>query len=183
MLYIIKNISSDNIVVGRTVLQPGSETKTHDLEPFKKMVEKGYLKVKDVRDNNEEIYNNYVKTTVSISSIEQPTQEVIIPEINATKLPVMEIKDKFVNDSIRQNIMEGFFNFYISREVSEKDLKFLKWFYKNIGFTNKVKPITLDLLEDVDNYEDLAAVLLNNVYPELLEIYLNSENNELVNKS
>lgn len=193
MLYIIKNISNDNIVVGKISFRPGSEVKVQDLEPFKKMIEKGYLNVKDVQDNNDEIYKSYIKANmteqqVAIKSIEEPVnivapmqepiQEPIQESVQQKAVSILEVKDKVLNQAIKENLMEAFFKFYIDKNVSDKDLKLIKWFYQNIGITSKVSTETLDLLENADHYEDLTAVLLNNVYPELLELYLVEKQHE-----
>lgn len=184
MLYIIKNVSNDNIVVGKISFQPGSEVKTQELEPFKKMIEKGYLKVKDVQDNNDEIYKNYIKantiepveTVVTAQSIEVPIEsEPVIPQ---RTISILEVKDQVLNQAIKENLMEAFFKFFIDRNVTDKDLKLIKWFYQNVGITSKVSAETLDLLENAEHYEDLTAVLLNNVYPELLELYLVEKQSE-----
>ena len=121
------------------------------------MIKSGYLSINIID-------NDYIENI--------PSQNIPIP-----KLSIPKINDKFIDNSMRQSIIEGFFNFYITNEVSEKDLKMLKWFYKNIGFTRGIKQSTLELLEDAEHYEDLAAVLLNNVYPELLDLYLMENNN------
>jgi len=147
LVYIIKNVSKDNIVVGKISMRPDSEIQVNDIEPYVKMIKTGYLSVKDISNNSQN--NKNLK---------------FIKKQN-------DITNKFIDNTMKKNVMESFFNFYLSKDVSEKDLEILKWFYTNIGFTKDIKKSTLELLENAEHYEDLAVVLLNNIYPELLELY------------
>lgn len=53
MLYIIKNISEEKIAIGKLILCPNMEIKSMNINPFKNMIEQGYLKI---INRNEETY-------------------------------------------------------------------------------------------------------------------------------
>jgi hypothetical protein len=162
LLYIVKNISDNNIVIGKGVLKPGKEMRTFNLEPFKKMIDSGFITIEEAK---EDIYQAYLNNN-------QNTRQVQ-PEPNK-----VTVNNDFVRDNIKQNLVESFFNLYLNKDVSDKELKMLKWFYKNIGFTNKISRETLTLLDEIETGEELIEVLINNIYPELLDLYLDNEREE-----
>ena len=153
MLYIVTNVSNDNIIIGKGILKPQKEMETYNLEPYKKLIETGKVTVREDYSASDRIYQNIVNTN-------KPNESE---------------KIDFIKENLKQNLMEALFNFYLKNEISEKDLPLLKWFYKEVALTNKVKKETLNLLNFVDNADEFLEVLLNNVYPDLLDLYLTQE--------
>ena len=159
MLYIIKNVSENNIVIGKGVLKPNKEMRTYNLKPFQKMIDSGYVELEIVQEN---VYQKQLNNNQDTSQIEQ----------NGNKT---DIKNNFIKENLKQNLIESFFNLYLTKDVSDKDLKLLKWFYKNINYTQGIKSHTLNLLDEVENGEELIEILINHIYPELLDLYFINE--------
>lgn len=179
MQYTIKNVSTNNVVIGKISLKPNIEMKVENLEPLKKVIDMGYIAVVDVINNNQKIYQNFVKKNTSLSEeTVVKAQEVITENINKQKVATETIQDVFVKNKLKKNLIEGFFNYYLTKEISNNDLETLKWFYKNIGFTRNIKQEVLELIDGVSNSEELTEVLLNHIYPELLEQYLSQRQSE-----
>lgn len=65
------------------------------------------------------------------------------------------------------------FNFYTEKNISNDKLCKLKEKYKN-EFKDKLNSETIELIDEAETYEDLIAVLLNNVYFELLDLYIDN---------
>lgn len=145
MNYRIKNISpnKNNIVIGSKTLKYDDSTTVNDLEPIQTLIDLDYI----------EVINTNTKTHSS---------EVI---------EVPAIQPEFIDNNLKPYLLESFFNYYLVKEVSKEDLDRLKWFYKNVGFTNSISQSTLELLDSVENAEELTEVLLNNIYPELFDKY------------
>ena len=160
MLYVVTNISDVEIPIGKGFLKPGKEMETFNLEPFKKLIETGVVKARECE---------YIIPKEIIEDIKISTEEKQLVK------PESENQVDFIKENLKHDLVESCFNLYLHRDLSEKDLRLLKWFYKNIALTNKVKPMTLSLLDSVENYDDFIEVLLNNVYPELFELYLTHE--------
>lgn len=179
MQYTIKNVSTNNVVIGKISLKPNIEMKVENLEPLKKVIDMGYIAVVDVINNNQKIYQNFVKKNTSLSEeTVVKAQEVITENITKQKVATETIQDVFVKNKLKKNLIEGFFNYYLTKEISNNDLETLKWFYKNIGFTRNIKQEVLELIDGVSNSEELTEVLLNHIYPELLEQYLSQRQSE-----
>lgn len=149
MLYIIENISNEDITINNGILKPTKETTINNIELFIDLIKDKKLKIKShVIDNN--LYIEHDKT-------------IVVPEI-----PV-----DFISHNIKQQLMEGFFKLYMNEELNDTELNMLKWFYKDIGLTKDISKSTFDLLENASNKEELIEVLLNNIYSELLDKHFN----------
>jgi hypothetical protein len=146
MFYIIKNISpnKNDIAIGKDNLKPGCTMRINEIESLKTLIDVKYIEV---------IYPK-----------ESKPLDVIV------KAPEVKEKD-FIEDEVKQKLIESFFNFYLVKDVSKENLDILKWFYKNIGFTSNISKNSLDLLDAVNNQEELTEILLNVIYPELLDQY------------
>ena len=176
MLYIIKNISNEKIAVGKLVLQPNMEVKSKDIEPFKTMIEQGYLKIIN-RDNLKE-----TNTKESIS--EETVKKEVVKEkdnIKETTIKETNIKEdnfKEIDKSIKIDMVNCLFNFYTEKNLTQEELNKIKKLYKqeltDKNLLNSYNNEIIDLIDCAETYEDLVAVLLNNVYFELLEIYTNN---------
>lgn len=186
MLYIIKNISNEKIAVGKIVLQPNMEVKSKDIEPFKIMIEQGYLKIIN-RDNLKE---TIIKETIIKEDIIEKfiPEEVIIEKDNIKEINIKELKTKEINikednfkeveKSIKIDMANCLFNFYTEKNLTQEELNKIKKLYKqeliDKNLLNSYNSEIIDLIDCAETYEDLVAVLLNNVYFELLEIYTNN---------
>lgn len=142
MLYEIKNKKHNDITIGTKTLKYNDTMIVKDLEPLKKLIDLNYIEV---------IY---------------PVDKNIINITETRKL-----SQPFIEDEKKSKLIESFFNFYLNKDISSEDLNLLKWFYKNIGFTNVISQETLILLDGVQNQEELIEILLNNIYPELFDQY------------
>lgn len=152
MFYIIKNISpnKNNIVIGKETLKPGNTMRINEIGSLQTLIDIDYIEI---------IYPKESKPSNGI-------------------LEASEVKEKnFIEDEVKQKLIESFFNFYLVKDVSKEDLDILKWFYKNIGFTSNISKNSLDLLDTVNNQEELIEILLNVIYPELLDQHTKRKNN------
>ena len=145
MNYKIKNVSpnKNNIVIGTKTLKYNDTTTVGDLESIQALIDLNYI----------EVINPSTKTNFS-EVIEVPIQP-----------------SEFIDNNLKSHLLESFFNYYLVKNVSKEDLDRLKWFYKNIGFTNSISQLTLQLLDSIESAEELTEVLLNNIYPELFDKY------------
>lgn len=152
MPYKIKNVSrtKNNIVIGSRTLKYNDSMNVNEIESLQKLIELNMIEV---------IYPINIKPS------------------NGT-VDVFKKSQKFIDNGIKIHLIESFFNYYLSKDISKSDLQLLKWFYKNIGFTSNISKETLDLLDEVQNQEELTEVLLNNIYPELFEQYTINEKND-----
>lgn len=135
-MFIIKNISNDNIVFGKKTLYPGEEIPVQNLTFF--------------------------QTLINLKKIE------VIKEINFENNKT-KINNNYINPNIKKNLIDSLFKLYLHQELSNDDLNVLKQFYKKMGFTRNIKPEILSLLDNVKNSEEFIEILLNNVYPELID--------------
>lgn len=143
MLYEIKNKKHNDITIGIKTLKYNDTMIVKDLEPLKKLIDLNYIEVIYPADKN-------IINTTETQKLSQP----------------------FIEDEKKSKLIESFFNFYLNKDISKEDLNLLKWFYKNVGFTSVISQETLILLDGVQNQEELIEVLLNNIYPELLDKYI-----------
>ena len=92
---------------------------------------------------------------------------------NLIKLGSIRIENLAENESNIQKdeIIESFFNLYFNKS-NQNDIKNIVFFYQKIGFTKNLNPELLELLNNVDNAEELTCVLLNTIYPALINEYL-----------
>lgn len=153
MLYEIKNKRQNDITIGTKTLKYNDVTIVDDLEPLQKLIDLNYIEV--VNSIHTNISNNTIQPIVNHNIVKSPNS----------------IVENFINDKIKMQLSEIFFNFYLHNDISNDDLTLLKWFYKKIGFTHNISQKTLDLIDDVTHQEELIEILLNNIYPELFDQY------------
>lgn len=186
MLYIIKNISNEKIAVGKLVLQPNMEVKSKNIEPFKTMIEQGYLKIIN-RDNLKE---TNTKESISEETVKKEVvkekdniKETTIKETTIKETNIKEDNFKEIDKSIKIDMVNCLFNFYTEKNLTQEELNKIKKLYKqelidkcliDKNLLNSYNNEIFDLIDCAETYEDLVAVLLNNVYFELLEIYTNN---------
>lgn len=140
----LKNISNEKINVNGKTLNPGDSVKVNDITPFKK--------------------------SICIKHLEVIDDEMILNANEYNDIKEQD-KEKFIDSNMKNELIESFFNYHLNK-TTKKDIEILKWFYKKIGFTKDINLEVLNLLDDVNNEEEFTEVLLNNIYPELLDLYL-----------
>lgn len=153
MFYVIKNISSEDIPIGHGILKSGKSMITFNLQSINEWINNGCVTVQKFNESNNDNHN--------------------VNNIDLTH--TNQVESSFIKNYLYENLIESFFKFYFNQDMQSDDLQIIKWFYKNIGFTSKIKHETLKLIDDVQSKEELIEVLLNNVYPELLELYLSNQ--------
>lgn len=77
---------------------------------------------------------------------------------------------------VGERIMEAFFAYHLQRELTESQLNDMIWFYRNVGPTSELNEEVKALLNDVTDVEELVTVLLNHLYPALIQRYLGKAN-------
>lgn len=155
MLYEIKNKKHNDITIGIKTLKYNDVTIVQDLAPLQKLIDLNYIEIV-----------NFIDTDKQNASCQNNIQTLSTP-----------IKD-FIDNEKKIKLTEGFFDFYLHKEISKENLDLLKWFYKKIGFTSGISQITLDLIDDINSQEELIEILLNNIYPELFDQYILQEKNK-----
>ena len=152
-MFLIKNISNNKIILDSKTLYPNDEYKTSDLKSLSKAIDLDYIEITKIKDHNDTIYENY---------------------LNKNKNRLKLVENKFINNDLKDKLVESFFNYHFN-EFNEESIRLIKWFYKQVGFTKDIENEILNLIDDVENYEELTEVLLNNIYPSLLDLYLINE--------
>lgn len=74
------------------------------------------------------------------------------------------------NLSVSQNdIIQSLFKLFIDRQIDDTDLNNIKTFYQQIHILDNISIDTKQQIINATSYEDLITVLLNSVYPTLLQ--------------
>lgn len=152
MFYLIKNISDTDIIIGKGILKPGKVMKSFSVDNFNVLIEKRLVEIKYI--NGEDIKKE------NIDEVEN------------------NFCEDFIASNIKDKLIECMFDLYINHSIKDENFSFIKWFYSDVGLTNKVSSNTLNLLNNSKTGEDFITVLLNNVYPELFDLYLTQEKNK-----
>lgn len=150
-MYIIKNISNNNIAIDNKILKPGKEMKVLDLDLLQKIIKLKYITVSPLSE-----------------------KAVIKSESNITK----EKSNIVITNKLAKDLMDSLFKLYLKEELFDKDIDLLKLFYKHIFITSKLNNKVLHLIDGIENSEELIEVLLNNIYPEFLKLYLSEDKNK-----
>ena len=173
--YIIKNITNDKIEIKGRIIYPGDEFTVFNLAPYKRMIANNFLvselAEKPLKDTFEE-ENLLVYKPTEIPTVKENIKETINLKNDEHKHEPIHTNDessyiqkKVLNLSEKEEITNSLFRFYIDKEIDKQDLINVKKFYSSIGITSLIDDETKQLIEHADSYEELVAVLLNNVYP------------------
>jgi hypothetical protein len=81
---------------------------------------------------------------------------------------VVDNKEFNFND-LKNEIISSLFKLYLNENLDSSNLELLKWFYKNVSITSNIDSKILNLIDDIESSEELIEVLLNHIYPSLLE--------------
>ncbi|MFW6015070.1 MAG: hypothetical protein ACOCRK_01380 [bacterium] len=165
MSYEIKNISNIELDVSinkekEKILIPGHTTYVDNIQPLKKLLNLKYIKVINCNDNDNDNDNDNNNDNINNTNI-----------VNKTINNKNNI-DLFFQDSIKIKLKELLFNFIFNEEnTSSSDLQLLKWFYKKVSFTRNISDETIKLIDEANNQEELMEILLNHIYPELIDLF------------
>lgn len=173
--YIIKNITKDKIEIKGRIIYPGDEFTVFNLAPYKRMIANNFLvselAEKPLKDTPEEenllIYKptetpsakENIKETINLKNDEHEYEQIHTNDESSY------IQKKVLNPSEKEEITNSLFRFYIDKKIDKQDLINVKKFYSSIGITSLIDDETKQLIEHANSYEELVAVLLNNVYP------------------
>lgn len=175
MKYLLINKSNDRINLFGKIIYPKQEWIVTNIEAYKKLINSGLLKVipqqvevEVIKTAEEKMLEREQQNNTAIyMNIENELTEPIKESIK------LEDKNKLLQDikkyPYKDEILKALFHFYIDRTISSDDLKYIKSFYKEIGLTSLLSEKDLKQLDDIMNYEELIAMLLNTIYPKLIE--------------
>ncbi|AEO93423.1 gp163 [Bacillus phage G] len=149
----IKNVSNNNIIIFNKILEPGKSTNINrvQLDEIEDLINSEQLKI-EPRQNKK---------------VEKPKMETaaIVNEID---------KEQFLE--VKERLIPAFFSLHLNESLTKEQLKDLIWFFKNVGPTSQLEDEVKSLMNDVASGEELVEVLLNNLYPELINSYLKNNN-------
>lgn len=138
---VVKNLTNNNIVVFNKIL-----------EPYKTI----NLTQEQLDELNHLVDTNQIK--VEIPTIKR--QEIEKADLNEDeKKEILDLKER---------VMSAFFALHFNQQLSQNQLNDLKWFFKTVGPTSQLDNETKNLIDDVNSDEELIEVLLNHLYPELI---------------
>lgn len=84
-----------------------------------------------------------------------------------------EVKIKSVPIT-KEELIEIMFKFHTCSELTQNELKKLMWFYKTIHPINNLDKSVKDDMDNINNHEELIEILINQIYPLLIDNYLKS---------
>lgn len=139
---IVRNTTKDNLIIFNKILDPNGTANitTDQLDEINHLVENKVLKVE-------------------VSTIKRA-------EIKNTELDE-ETKMKYLD--LKERLIPALFALQFNQQITDIQLEDLIWFYKNIGPTSNIDEETKSLLDDINSDEELIEVLLNHLYPKLIE--------------
>ena len=113
-----------------------------------------------------------------------PNEEIPIQNLNIIQNYINNGDIKVLNNNIlsdfkylKDEIMNSLFNFYLNKNLNDKDFEILIYFFKQMGFSNKISLDKLNLLNNINDREELIEILLNNIYGTLIDFYINKKDN------
>lgn len=141
-------VKKHNIIVKDRTLRYDDTMIVDDIfiHEIENLINAGYIIV-------EELSKQELSTT--INDIQQNT---IIPKIQINKNELIEI----------------IFKFHTSKELSQDELKKLIWFYTTIHPINHLGDSVKNDMDYINNHEELIEILINQMYPKLIDLYLNN---------
>jgi hypothetical protein len=140
-LPIVRNTSDHNIIINEKVVLPTKSIaiSQDQIEDVQNLIDKGMLRLEPQTVNRVENF----------------------PKFDESK------RQEF--DEIKARLMPALFSLHLNQELSDEELRDLKWFYKNIGPTSQLDNNLKSLLDDVVHTEEFLEVLLNHLYSELIK--------------
>ena len=131
--------------------------------------------IKDDNTNIDEQKNNIEQFLINkLDLIQEQINENINNKIDKILKEELISNKQLVNENIiiqnkidNQEILNSLFHFYIDRNISSKDLENIKYFLITIS---EIKNIPNELKQQINSYEELITVLLNNIYPYLFSL-------------
>ena len=164
MRYIVKNISRDRINILGRIIQPKQEILTFNINPYRKMINEGFLTA-EAENVELEVRDKPVIQANEINT-QDDAKELNNSSDNSKELNFINIANSSVD---KEELLQSLFHFYIDRKLTKEDLDNVKQFYNIIGLTNNLSMKDKELFNKSSNYEELITVLLNNVYPYILD--------------
>jgi len=112
-----------------------------------------------------------------------PNEEIPIQNLNIVQNYINSGDIKVLNNDTcdfkysKDEILNSLFSFYLNKSLNNKDFEILIYFFKQMGFSNKISLDKLNLLNNINDREELIEILLNNIYGTLIDFYINKKNN------
>ena len=128
------------------------------------------------------IKNVSFKTIIIGKKQLSPNEEIPIQNLNIVQKYIDSKDIKVLNNDIynfkysKDEIINSLFNFYLKEQMNNKDFEIVIYFFKQMGFSQKISLDKLNLLNDIKDREELIEILLNNIYGTLIDYYLNKKN-------
>ena len=130
------------------------------------------------------IIKNVSFKTITIGKKQlSPNEEIPIQNLNIVQKYINSRDIRVLNDNntcdfkySKDEIMNSLFNFYLKEQMNNKDFEIVIYFFKQMGFSQKISLDKLNLLNDIKDREELIEILLNNIYGTFIDYYLNKKN-------
>lgn len=143
------------------------------------------FKIKNIKQNSNIIVNGKNLIYEDTMKIDKDTLESISSLIENKYLSVEPIIVNRVSENdlikilsvdelslIKENVksmIEIFYKFHVNVPIEEEELKKIVWFYKNVSPISTLPSSIKDELDYVEDQEQLIEILINQIYPILLE--------------
>lgn len=144
-MFKIKNIKQNsNIIVSGKNLVYGDTMKVDKdtLESINSLIESQYLSVEPITVNRV-VEEDSIKT-LSINELQQVKEDV-------------------------KSMIEIFYKFHTNVPIDNEELRKMIWFYKNVSPISNLSSNIKDDLDLANDQEELIEILINQIYPTLLE--------------
>ena len=144
LLYLVTNISDNNITHGDDTIKPTETRHMLNVDDLKIMFKMGHMSCEIIGEE---------KVVVEKTLIEEKSEKS---------------EEKFINKNQNIELTESLFKFYLNEKMFKRDIEALKKMYKNLIIFHQIDNSILELLNDVNNREELVEILLNHIYPAML---------------
>lgn len=155
-MYEIKNMTNYDIIINNKPLFPKQKIWINSVDEYKKIINLGYIKIINCNNNGD-----YDKGEI----------EKNINPIKEKKYKQIQVEDELNKDKL----IEIIFKLFVGEELSRSELSQIKLFYREMCFTKNVSEETIKLLNDVECSEELIEVLINNIYSELINKFIDNK--------
>lgn len=141
-------------------------------------------KITNVKKNSNIVVNNKTLKYGDSMVVDEVTLEKIetlitggmisIENRKVRRVEVPQVKvNSFENLATKEDLIEIFFKFHTNVQLDSVELKKLVWFYKNVSPISLLPNHIISDLDEVRDNEELIEILINHIYPELINQFLN----------
>lgn len=127
-------------------------------------------KIINTTNTNLVVNNKTIRLNESLK-VDSDTLEQIASLIEDGTIKVEKIKNKKseIFNKNDEDLIEVFFKFHTNQKLTQQELNSLVYFHKNIGPISYLPEIIKNDLDEVSSEEELIEILINQIYPALIE--------------